>query len=294
MHIVINGSKCTETSITASNKLATWIASTVNATLVDDKVLATKAWDYEIDIAFLINTNYGFCDFRNEIVALCRKAKQVIWIGNDYVLTMGGTFYWLRKDPKFRRFAQYSNTDKLPNHVYMDFNKLLHWDGEKRDYKHSGMFYYGSYRPDRLNSFKHWLSENQIPLHVSTSARNAENFHSINRKMKVYKGDRDIRKVLPLFQSSIYIEDDATHETLMTPANRFYETIGAKVLMLYDVKTKKTLDSAGYWDDAFAVSDQADVAEKLKKYDTLREKQIEMFKGRDFKAELKNEFLKAL
>lgn len=294
MDIVINASKCTETSITASSKIATWIASLVGARLVDDKKLANMALGYEIDRAFVINANYAFCDFRNEMKALAHKAKEVIWVGNDYVLTICGQLHSLRKSPKFRRFAQYSNTDKLPNHVYMDFNKLLHWNGQKRDFSHAGMFYYGAYRPDRINSFQHWFRENLVDVHVSTSVRNAENFHSINRKMKIYKGDKDIRKVLPLFQSSIYIEDDATHKTLMTPANRFYEVIGAKVLLLYDVKSKNTLEAAGYWHDDFAVASQQDVHDKLKNWENLREKQIQMFEGRDFKAELQEEFLKAL
>jgi hypothetical protein len=80
----------------------------------------------------------------------------------------------------------------------------------------------------------------------------------------------------------------------MSPANRFYEVIGAKSLLFYDAKCKKTLSKAGYWDDAFSVSKIEDVAEKLKDYDNLREKQIKMFEGKDFRKELEKEFLQVV
>ena len=80
----------------------------------------------------------------------------------------------------------------------------------------------------------------------------------------------------------------------MSPANRFYEVIGAKTLLFYDVSCKRTLDNAGFWDDDFAVKDINEVKEKLKNYEVLRQKQINMFSGRDFREELKKDFLNIL
>lgn len=294
MNIVINPTKCTAGTTTASNRIASWMSNLLGIRLVDDPAKAKIALGYEIDRVYLVNGVFAFCDFRDEIKWLCQRAKEVVWIGNDYAIILPSQLKFLRDNPKVSRIAQYSNFNNWKNHKYVDFNKLLHWDGPIKPHKHDGLFYYGAFREDRIPAFRHWFSGNEVPVHISTSQRNIENFHSLNRKMSIYKGDRDIRKVLPLFQSSIYIEDTFSHKTTMSPANRFYEVIGSKVLMLYDSRSRRTLEHAGFWDDAFSVSSQTDVAERLKNYDKLREKQIAMFAGRDFKTELEKEFLEAI
>jgi len=294
MNIVINPTKCTATSITASNKIATWISSLLNIRLVDEAQKAKKALDFDIDKVIVVNGMFGFCDFRDEIAKLCRKAKEVIWVGNDYAIKLPSNLNFLKHDSKFRRIAQYSNIGNFQNHQYLDFNKLLHWQGKQKNYLHQGLFYYGAFRKDRFPSFKHWLSKSDVQIHVSTAINNFAGFSDINPEMKLYKAAGDIRKVLHQFQSSIYIEDEYSHKTLMSPANRFYEVIGAKILMFYDVKSKNTLEHAGFWHDDFSVQNIDEVKEKLKDYDSLRKKQIEMFDGKDFKKELEQEFLKII
>lgn len=294
MNIVINPTKCTKTSITASNRIATWIAATLGYRLVDDAKTAKQALDYKIGKVFVVNGMFGFCDFREEIAKLCKQAQEVVWIGNDYAIKLPSNLSFLKESSKFKRIAQYSNFDGMKNHAYVDFNKLLHWDGEKQDYQFDGVIYYGAFRNDRLASFQTWLKPSAYPVHVSTAARNFAEFSEINPKLRLYSAGGDIRKVLPKFQSSIYIEDNFSHKNPMSPANRFYECIGSKILLFYDTKCKQTLTNAGYWDDAFAVDSPEQLATKLKDYDSLREKQIQQFKDRDFRAELKQEFLKSL
>lgn len=292
MNIVINPSKCTATSITASNRIATWISSLLDIRLIDDLKTANIALQFDLDTVYIVNGIFGFCEFRDEIKKICIKAKRVVWVGNDYAIKIPSTLTFVKKDKKFSRIAQYSNFDNLPNHQYIDFNKLLHWNGTPKPYKYKGMFYYGAFREDRVKSFKHWLATTAYDVHVSTAQKNFKDFSDMNRHMKLYKPNGDIRKILPLFQSSIYIEDEFSHKNLMSPANRFYEVIGSKILMFYDVRSKRTLEHAGLWHDDFAVSNPAEVAEKLQDYETLRNKQIAMFDGKDFKKELTEDFLR--
>lgn len=108
--------------------------------------------------------------------------------------------------------------------------------------------------------------------------------------MSFYKSNGDIRNILHNFQSSIYIEDEFTKNNLMSPANRFYEVIGSKILLFYDASTKRTLEHAGFWNDEFAVTSLSDIKTKLLNYDNLREKQIAMFQGRNFRNELEKDF----
>ncbi len=294
MNIVINPTKCTATSITASNKIAVWIARLTKSHLVDTKQSALDTLEYAIDKAFVVNGMFGFCDFRDEIALLCQKAKEVIWIGNDYAIKMPTAINKMKGSGKLRRIAQYSNYDGIENHAYVDFNKLLHWNGTARTHKYDGLFYYGAYRKDREASFKQWLKADGVPIHVSTAQKNFPEFKAINKDMSMYKADGDIRRVLHLFQSSIYIEDEFTHKNLMSPANRFYEVTGAKVLLLYDAATRRTLEHAGYWDADFAVSSLGEVREKLQSHQQLRDKQIALFAGIDFVKQLETEFLSVL
>jgi hypothetical protein len=291
MNCVINPTKCTATSITASNKIATWISGLLHISLVDDKQLAIKALQSKQDTVFVVNGMFGFCDFRKEIELLCANAREVIWIGNDYMCKLPTN---LKGKSNLRRIAQYDNFDGISNHKLVDFNKLLFFDGAKRAYRNAGMFYYGAFRQNRIDNFKKWFSQSEVPVHISTSQKNSGNFAAINRNAKIYKANGDIKKFIHFFQSSIYIEDKVSSKIQYTPANRFYEVIGSKVLLLYDIQAKNTLSRAGYWDDIFSVSSPAEYAEKLKQSESLREKQIEMFRGRDFKSELNREFFAAL
>lgn len=291
MNCVINPTKCTETAITASNKIAMWISKLLRVPLVDDKQLAAKALQSKQETVFVVNGMFGFCDFRKEIELLCSRAKEVVWIGNDYMCKLPTH---LKGKANVRRIAQYDNFDSINNHKTVDFNKLLFFDGAKKAYRNDGMFYYGAFRQNRIESFKKWFSQNEVPVHISTSQKNSKDFAFLNRNAKIYKANGDIKNFIHFFQSSIYIEDKVPAKIQYTPANRFYEVIGSKVLLLYDIQAKNTLSRAGYWDDIFSVSSPAEYKEKLKQSESLRDKQIEMFRGRDFREELNRDFLAAL
>jgi hypothetical protein len=288
MNFVINPIKCSATGITASSKIAMWISDLLHIQLIDSKQLAERALHSSLEKIFVVNGMFGFCDFRKEIEEICKKAKEVIWIGNDYMCKIPS---FLKKGTNFRRIAQYENFDKIQKHQLLDFNKLLHFNGLKRNYKHRGLFYYGAFRENRIESFKKWFSQSCVDIHISTAAKNAKDFATINSRAKIYKAHGDIKNFIHFFQSSIYIEDKVSDKIQYTPANRFYEVIGSKVLLLYDIQAKRTLSKAGYWDDDFCVSSPEEYAKKILNSERLREKQIEMFKGKDFKAELTKDFL---
>lgn len=290
MNIVLNPQKCTKTSITASNKIATWISDLLKIDLVDDEHLSARYVNYDIDTVYAVNGMFGFCKFREDFYKICQKAKKVVWIGNDYALRIPKQ---IKELPTLERIAQYDNFDNMSNHKMCDFNKLLAWNGTKTPYSIEGLFYFGAFRDGREPSFRHWFSDSAFPIHLSTSGKNMDKFLDINPNLKMYEANGDIKKMLPLFQSSIYIEDETTHNVLMTPANRFYECIGSKILLFYDKKTQNTLTHAGFWDEDFSVSNIDEVKEKLQDYDNLREKQIKMFEGKDFVQELEDEFLNA-
>jgi hypothetical protein len=294
MNCVINPTRCSEAQILASGKLAMWISSLLRIKLVDTKQKAEEALQSNIETLFIVNGMFGFCDFREEIRKIGAKAKEIIWIGNDYTCTIPKQLN-IRQRSNIRRIAIYDNFDNFPRHTVVDMNKLLHFDGAKRPHKHSGIFYYGSFRKNRVNVFKQWLNHDMFDVHISTAQKNVADFHAINPQAKIYKAVGDIKKFIHFFQSSLYIEDQLITDKIgHCPANRFYEVTGSKVLLLYDGKAKNTLVRAGYWDDAFCVNSILDYKKKLENWEELRDKQIALFGQRDFRAELNKDFLAAL
>jgi hypothetical protein len=294
MNCVINPTRCSEAQILASSKLAMWISSLLRIKLIDTKQLATQALQSKIETLFIVNGMFGFCDFRDEIRLLGAKAKEIVWIGNDYTCIIPKQLN-IRQRSNIRRIAIYDNFDNFPRHTVVDMNKLLHFDGAKRTPKYNGLFYYGSFRDGRVGVFKKWLNHDMFDVHISTAQKNVAEYAAIAPVAKMYKAQGDIKKFIHFFQSSLYIEDQKITDTIgHCPANRFYEVTGSKVLLLYDIQAKNTLSRAGYWDDAFCVSSVLDYKKKLENWQELREKQIEMFGQRDFRTELNRDFLAAL
>lgn len=296
--VVINFSKCTPSSITASNRIAVWITDLLHYKLVDNKESAKYYASQEVDIAVVVNGMFSFCDFRDEVVKICEKARRIIWIGNDYAIDIPSQIKFIKKQNNFYRIAQYSNFDNIDNHSIVDFNKLT-FDKKikKMKYKYQGLFYYGALRKDRIAKFKSYLkSNNDLTITISTSNKNQKDFYQINNSAILVKPIPNIISGMQYFQSSVYIEDVITKNIELTPANRFYECLSAKILLLYDNDCKPTLKRAGFWNDNFAVSNQEDVIDKLKEYDELVNLQQELFNNgtQDYKLELEQDFIKVI
>lgn len=299
INIVINFSKCTPTSITASNRIAKWIANLTGSKLVDELFVASHYLKHNnIGTAFVVNGMFGFSDFKKEIVQLCDKAERIIWIGNDYAIQIPSQMKHFTGMDKFYRIAQYSNFDNLANHQMVDFNKLtFEKNVVQQKYKYGGLFYYGALRKGRNERFNNYLKQNEnLAVSISTSRKNQSEFKKINNNATMFLPMPDIIQGMQYFQASVYIEDELKKPILLTPANRFYECLSAKILLLYDKNSKETLKRAGFYDSIFEVTCQEDVIVALEAYDELRNYQQKLFNNgtQDYKEQLKSEFLNAI
>jgi hypothetical protein len=62
------------------------------------------------------------------------------------------------------------------------------------------------------------------------------------------------------YKTSLYIEDEITHENYNCLANRFYECLNYNVLPLFDASCKNTISLSGYdVADYFIVDDESSV-----------------------------------
>lgn len=124
-------------------------------------------------------------------------------------------------------------------------------------YERSGCVYYGSYRADRVNYFKKYFNKN---ITVSTHAKNRHKFENIGITGNFIDRINWSGDGLSLYNTSLYIEDESTHENYNFLANRFYEALNYNTFPLFDVDCTNTLKLSGYDIPSFAMVDgSADV-----------------------------------
>ena len=126
------------------------------------------------------------------------------------------------------------------NSLIVDENRLPVNPSDK-----NGVIYYGTYRKWRAESFKKFLTEG---VYLSASNKNWKKFQAIGcncnyiPKLEWKKNEEDLRK----YKYSIYMEDEHTHNNYAFLANRFYESLMADVVMLFDADCANTIKKCGY------------------------------------------------
>ena len=117
--------------------------------------------------------------------------------------------------------------------------------------------YYGSFRKDREPSFRKYLKGNVI---VSTHQKNREKFQAIGVSGPFVDRINWSKDALMDYKTSLYIEDEITHNNYNCLANRFYECLNYNVLPLFDAACKNTIALSGYdVADYFIVDDESSV-----------------------------------
>jgi len=228
-------------SMQASNNLAWWLVGNMDAVLIDGKDACLPS---RYDWVFLVNGPFLFCDFRDEVVALCKANTNFIWIGNDYAITIPTPLKFIT-ERNLHYWCAYE--DAGSNHHLINWNALK-YDGKKSEQvpvKYDGLAYYGAYRIGRETYFREYFSSKDYPVYVSTSKKSFQKFLRLNRSLRTTPPIQSISRQMGQFQAVIYIEDLQTHRQYCHPANRFYECLSAGVPQLFDKATEGTFKRAG-------------------------------------------------
>lgn len=105
--------------------------------------------------------------------------------------------------------------------------------------------YYGAFREDRLPYFRKYFDKR---LTVSTSLKNKVTFQreglDANFVDRLLWSGPDKR--LFDFRASLYIEDTSTHANYNYLANRFYEALSHRRMVLFDLSCRGTVAKSGY------------------------------------------------
>lgn len=156
--------------------------------------------------------------------------------------------------PKVSKIVQkYVNDWHFVNLNTLIFNPIL------PNKQKSGCVYYGSFRKDREVSFRKYLKGH---VTISTHQKNREKFQNIGVNGPFVDRINWSKDGLMDFKTSLYIEDEITHDNYNCLANRFYECLNYNVLPLFDAACKNTIALSGYdVADYFIVDNESSVKE---------------------------------
>jgi hypothetical protein len=289
--------KCSDTSIQASARIAKFLSHTLNLPLVDtEDKLAKVMEDVFIDTIILVNSPSAFCTWLDDLAGAVNECKNFVYVMNDYTLytptqlrtalfereakgDLPRLFTWAnipKMPPNFASRKTYRHM-LLPPIDYVDLNMVTF--SEMAEAKRPrpdpvpGLFYYGAFRQDRVQYFKRYFSSDLYPTLLSTTSDGAVlkfrdagcNFTAVPKFLSLSE--------IASYQASIYIEDEFTHSTYNSPANRFYECLSAGVPLFFDRSAVGTFQTAGYNVDRYTVASAADVAKLLPMSEEIRQEQ---------------------
>lgn len=110
-------------------------------------------------------------------------------------------------------------------------------------YEKQGCIYYGSYRKDRAELFKKYLTGD---ITISTHIKNREKYNKLGINGPFINRIDWNKNGLSDFKTSLYIEDETSHKHFTGLANRFYESLNYDVIPIFDEKCANTIKLSGY------------------------------------------------
>jgi hypothetical protein len=156
------------------------------------------------------------------------------------------------------------------------------------------LLYYGAFRPDRLESFKYWLSDPAYEVVVGARSTHRAKFSALGDHIKV-ENFRTPDALAQLRGTAIYLEDKTSHDLYCSLANRFYECLQLGIPMVFDAKCFKTLEAAALLPKAheFIVQNTSELEHLLEEPDKIAAKQRRLW-YEDFDAVLAQQFAQAV
>jgi hypothetical protein len=263
------------------------MSNILDAALIFNKETAAAYKNDKFDVLFVREGPLLFCEYRDAGFELIKNATKVIFIKTSFNFPV---------DKKLASFCRnkYGVWSSVPSMgTYVNWCKLS-WKPIQfvpRSNTIKGLFYYGTFREDRVGYFhKYFSASSQYEILISTYGKSAIKFIELNNKIRIVEQFKNTKQIAN-FQCSLYIEDVFSHTNYCSPANRFFESLSVGLPMLFDESCVKTFDTFGIDARDFVVSTTAEVKKEMLKSEQIREKQHKLW-ARDYYSEFVLEFKK--
>jgi hypothetical protein len=146
----------------------------------------------------------------------------------------------------------------------LNFDQVLSFFDTQSDYR-SDIVYFGAWRTGREKYFKKYFDKD---FPVSTSRKNVKKFtdHSIHALWTNRLNWYGTKDTLFDYKSSLYIEDEKTHEWYSHLANRYYEALSYSIPTFFDKSCLNTIEKAKWHIPSYyIVEDRDELKWKLNK-----------------------------
>lgn len=248
---IFSFTKPTPGSTVASNRIATFLAEQLCAPLYYDATVET----IEAETLIIVNGPFAFCSCLPQLAEAIMAAGNIVWVQNDYTISPPKpsskgespfrAAFRLREQAGLPPMDYWttvgSMTDATENSRYVNWNSLTFTKHAPKPATRRGLFYYGAYRAGRAEAFERYLSTPSAIV-SSTSAKFAEALPNAQHIGGI--GGAAFYPTLQEMQWGLYIEDDKSHKHFHSPANRFYEMLGAGLPMVFQPESAAMLAEA--------------------------------------------------
>jgi len=293
--IITHPTKVDGNSTLASINIAKFLAETLGLDIKDRSTGKAE----KNDVILMVNGPPAFCNWREEMAEMVRKAKTFVFIQNDYTIAppsqVGKVMRkkgWMDDRGVLRPPIVWGTVEhklRTPESAYVNWNALPFERFKtfvQHRYREPGLFYYGAFREGRKADLEKYLASTSYEVTTSSSAQAKKKFLGLDKKINALGPMRNLLQDLQHYRATVYMEDEYSHRYYCSPANRFYECLAAKVAQFIDEEAAPTLMRAGFDVKDFIVAGPKDVEKFLPKSKLIAEIQYERF-AKDFRSQLK-------
>jgi len=239
----------------------------INAKIISDHLDADFIWSYpsvndEIVTGYdvIIFNHASNYSFESEEWLYQNKDARLFYVCNDYNLGEPITLWKFLKenDRKVEIIANHEKTCTKITKKYVsewhnvNLNCLVYnpytpptsnFFDEPIEMIKENCIYYGTFRKDRITSFKKYLKDGII---LSTHPTNKSSFRKLGCTSPI--GNRIDWESIGLYdyKYSLCIEDDTTFSNYSRLPNRFYEALMFDVVPIFDIQSKNNVLKSGY------------------------------------------------
>ena len=245
-------------STIASVRIARWLSDQLGVELFDGPQIADK----ELDVLFIVNASTLFCKHLPEVAQAVARAKEVVWVQNDYTLPppkadsdaespFRAAFNRRKLTPHFWTTCG-ENVGRTEKSARMNWNCLgMDLTQKPAELDTASWFYYGAHRDGRASSFKY--VDSILPSwNISTTSAKFADYPHANLldsmpRSKFFDGLRG-------HGMGLYMQDAKSASKDHQPATRFYEMLSVGLPMAFTPDCVPTLAQYGIDVRPFIVS----------------------------------------
>ena len=247
-----------KTSVASAN-IAKWLAEYLHLELVSR---GGKFKHARYGTIFYVNSMGAFAEpeLRTELAYMVKHCDTMVWVQNDYhiqpisqvqkVMRERG---WAHSCPfEYWNPVTWTTTPDQIHHLsershYVNWN-MLTWKsvprtrtaGSAKKKREKALFYFGACRPGRKEYFKKYFIDPPYDAKIMTTG--GDKYKALGITVPLLNGQRtDVIHETGKYEAALYIEDEYSHTTYCSLANRFYEYLSAGTMILFDESCRNTL-----------------------------------------------------